>query len=80
MVWRVLDAECNFAIQVRSRIDGKVKTEYLLDIDFRTCVLMILRKEHTSLKGRAICQFLKDGMNSTRTIYTWDYLSRLPKY
>jgi hypothetical protein len=48
--------------------------------DFRTCLYMMLAKEHTSSIGRAKALALKSGMNNSRTFYSWDHLDKLSSY
>ena len=46
-------------------------------LDFKTCVEMIQRKEHVTTVGRDRAKVLRDGMNNTRTLYSWDHLNGL---
>ena len=48
--------------------------------DFRTCLHMILAKDHTSAEGRAKALALKMGMNDKRSFYNWDHLDKLSSY
>lgn len=45
--------------------------------DFRTCVNMMLIKEHLTLEGREKIKLIKAGMNRKRTYYNWDHLRSL---
>jgi hypothetical protein len=49
--------------------------KYLNFIDYSTCANMMINKEHLSPRGRIKAKVLKDGMNSKRTVYTWDHLN-----
>lgn len=47
--------------------------------DYKVCVELMLNKQHTTDTGRATAKALRDGMNSTRTFYSWHHLSNFGK-
>lgn len=48
--------------------------------DWLICHQLILDGGHTCPAGYAVASMLQSGMNSTRTLYTWDHLDALKSY
>jgi len=48
--------------------------------DWRECHYMIINNEHLTDKGKNTALLLKSKMNSKRTYYNWDHLSKLENY
>lgn len=49
-------------------------------LDFKSCVNMMLSREHLTEQGRDQIKLIKAGMNRKRTYYTWDHLEKLSEY
>lgn len=48
--------------------------------DWRECHYLINKKEHLTEKGKSTALLLKSKMNTKRTYYNWDHLSKLENY
>lgn len=48
--------------------------------DFKSCVNLMLSRQHLSTEGREAVKILKAGMNNKRTYYNWDHLHKLTNY
>ncbi|CAO3683407.1 unnamed protein product [Rhizopus stolonifer] len=46
-------------------------------LDFKSCVNLMLSREHLTEQGRDNIKTIKAGMNRKRTYYTWDHLEKL---
>lgn len=46
-------------------------------LDFKSCVNLMLSREHLTEQGRNQIKTIKAGMNRKRTCYTWDHLDKL---
>ena len=49
-------------------------------LDFKSCVNLMLSREHLTEQGRDKIKFIKAGINRKRTYYTWDHLEKLSEY
>ncbi len=49
-------------------------------LDFKSCVNLMLSREHLTEQGRDNIKTIKAGMNRKRTYYTWDHLEKLSEY
>lgn len=49
-------------------------------LDFKSCVNLMLSREHLTKQGRDNIKTIKAGMNRKRTYYTWDHLEKLLEY
>ena len=46
-------------------------------LDFKSCVNLMLSREHLTKQGRDQIKLIKAGMNRKRTYYIWDHLEKL---